>query len=147
MKTYSGEAPKPPKLSVVFPVVDTLPDPLEVGETVYKNDPMFPGLYIYLGDKRWVTIMSPKNNIIEEHIANPDQKMFTLSTAYPTDGHSLNVYVNGTRLAKNQYAELSETLVCLKEDGMLNGGERIEFQIFNKFEERIHHTRGHNYKD
>lgn len=146
MKSYSGEAPKPKRNTVVFPVVDQLPDPLEVGETVYKNDPMFPGLYIYLGDKRWVTIMSPKNNIFEEHTASPNQKVFTLSTAYPTDGMSLNVYVDGVRLPKNQYAELGETTVCIKEDGFLTGGEKIEFQIFNKYEERIHHMREHNHK-
>lgn len=146
MKTYSESAPQPKRNAVVFPVVSELPDPLEIGETVYKNDPMFPGLYIYLGDKRWVTIMNSKNNIIEEHTATPDQKIFTLSTAYPTDGMSLNVYVNGTRLSKTQFAELDVNMVCLKEDGMLAGGEKVEFQIFNKYEERSHFIRTNNYK-
>ena len=145
MKSYA-EPIKQKRHAVVFPVVNDLPDPLEVGETVYKNDPMFPGLYIYLGDKRWVTIMTPTNNIIEEHIAAPDQKMFTLSVAYPTDGSSINVYVNGTRLAKNQYAEVSDTMVCIKEDGFLQGGEKVEFQIFNKYIERTHYMRPNNHK-
>lgn len=145
MKSYAEQI-KPKRHSVVFPVVNELPDPLEIGETVYKNDPMFPGLYIYLGDKRWVTIMSPTNNIIEEHIAAPEQKMFTLSTPYQTDGSSLNVYVNGIRLAKNQYAEISETLVCIKEDGFLKGGEKVEFQLFNKYIERTHNMRVNNHK-
>lgn len=145
MKSYAEPIIKRPN-TVVFPVVTELPDPLEVGETVYRNDPMFPGLYIYLGDKRWVTIMSPKNNIIEEHIATPNQKIFNLSTSYPTDGYSLNVYVSGVRLAKDKYAELSETMVCIKDDGFLLGGEKVEFQIFNKYEERIHHMRINNYK-
>lgn len=146
MKTYSESAPQPKRNAVVFPVVSELPDPLEIGETVYKNDPMFPGLYIYLGDKRWVTIMNSKNNIIEEHTATLNQKIFTLSTAYPTDGMSLNVYVNGIRLSKVQFAELDVNVVCLKDDGMLTGGEKVEFQIFNKYEERSHFIRTNNYK-
>jgi hypothetical protein len=141
MKVYSAEATKSKRPTVVFPVVNELPDPLEIGETVYKNDPMFPGLYIYLGDKRWVTIMSPKNNILEEHIATPDQKIFNLSTPYPVDGNSINVYVNGVRLGKTQFAELGETMVCLKEDGFILGGEKVEFQIFNKPAERSHYIR------
>jgi hypothetical protein len=145
MKSYAEQI-KPKRDTVVFNVVNELPDPLEIGETVYKNDPMFPGLYIYLGDKRWVTIMTPMNNIIEEHIATQDQKMFSLSTAYPTDGSSLNVYVNGVRLAKNQYAEVNDTMVCIKEDGFIKGGEKVEFQIFNKYVERTHYMRPNNHK-
>lgn len=143
MKVYSAEASKPKRNAIVFPVVDELPDPLEIGETVYKNDPMFPGLYIYLGDKRWVTIMSPRNNIIEEHTAEPQQKIFTLANAYPMDGTSINVYVNGVRLGKHEFAELAETMVCIKEDGFIQGGEKVEFQIFNKPMERSHYIRPH----
>lgn len=141
MKVYSADAPKPKRNAIVFPVVDELPDPLEIGETVYKNDQMFPGLYIYLGDKRWVTIMSPRNNIIEEHTAEPEQKVFYLTNTYPMDGTSINVYVDGKRLKKDEFAELSELMVCIKEDGFLKGGEKVEFQIFNKPMERSHYIR------
>jgi hypothetical protein len=138
MKTYSQTELLKKRNAIVFPVVTELPDPLEVGETVYKNDAMFPGLYIYLGNKRWVTIMTPKNNIFEEHIALPDQKIFNLNTAYPTDGNSINVYVDSRRLQKEEFAELGETIICIKEDGLIKGGERIEFQIFNQPTVRDH---------
>ena len=136
MKEYSQQNHIKTRKAIVFPVVSQLPDPLEIGETVYKQDAMFPGLYIYLGEKRWVTIMTPKNNIFEEHTAIRHQKLFTLATTYPMDGNSLLVYVNGVRLRREEIAEISPTQVIIKEDEFLQEGDRIEFQIFNKYEEK-----------
>jgi hypothetical protein len=141
MKEYSQQQYVKTRKAVVFPVVSELPDPLEIGETVYRNDPMFPGLYIYLGEMKWVMIMTPKNNVIEEHVATSGQKIFELANSYPTDGQSINVFINGTRINKDEFAELDTNIICIKEDGRVSEGDRIEFQIFNKYEERHHYTR------
>jgi hypothetical protein len=136
MKEYSTHHIVKNRKAIVIPVFSTLPDPLEIGEMVYKQDVQFPGLYIYTGDKKWVCIMTPKNNIIEEHIATHHQKLFTLTNSYPTDGISINVYVNGKRLQKNEIAEIGTNQVIIKEDEFLQEGDRVEFQIFNVYEER-----------
>lgn len=139
MRDYSKlQEEKQTRLTV--PIVDDLPDPLNIGEIVYKNDPHAPGLYIYKGNKRWVLIFAQTNNLFEQHIAEPDQKIFNLANSYPTNGYSLNVYVDRKRLDKSQFAELSKNIVAIKEDGLLKGGELVEFQLFNVNTEIIHDT-------
>lgn len=147
MKEYSTHHIVKNRKAIVIPVVASLPDPLEIGEVVYKQDALFPGLYIFLGEKRWVAIMTPKNNIFEEHIATHNQKIFKLTTSYPTDGTSITVYVNGVRLRKNDIAEIGTDQVIIKKESddesgiFIKEGDVVEFQIFNKFEERSILTR------
>ena len=140
MKSYSGPIKQEQTIPLSIPVVQTLPDPLVSGQLVYKEDDLYPGLYIFKGNKRWVMIGSPVNNVFERHTATVDQKIFTLANSYPTDGRSLNVYVDGKRLRPDQIAEIGNTTVCIKEDGLILGGELVEFQIFNKFTEFTHDT-------
>ena len=128
MKNYS---PKHESDRVVIPVVSKLPEAIEIGELVYLMTTEFPGLYVYIGAKRWVSVHNSRNNVFETHVAVKGQQHFELENYYPTDGNSINVYVDGRRLAKSEYAEVGNKIITIKDNELLLGGEIVEFQMFN----------------
>ncbi len=130
MKDFSKPAVVvPPR--VIIPVVSELKGAIAIGELVYFMSPEFPGLYVYLGNRRWEGIFNSKNNIIETHEATANQQIFKLQNPYQTNGHSINVYVEGRRLAKCEYAEVDSKVITIKDRELLKGGEVIDFQLFN----------------
>jgi hypothetical protein len=128
MKNYS---PKHESSRVVIPVVSKLPEAIEIGELVYLMATEFPGFYVYIGGRRWESVSNTRNNVFETHEAVKGQQIFELSNYYPTDGNSINVYVQGRRLAKSEYAEVGNKTITIKDNELLQGGEIVEFQMFN----------------
>lgn len=128
MKNYS---PKHETSRVVIPVVSKLPDAIEIGELVYLMTSEFPGLYVYIGGRRWTSVVNSRSNIFETHEASRFQQIFELKNYFPTNGHSVNVYIDGRRLAKSEFAEVNNKTITLKEFEFLQGGELVEFQLFN----------------
>lgn len=135
MRVLSDAAVHPSR--IVLPVVTDFPDSPIQGELIFFNRIPHNAMMIYTGEG-WVPLYTTRNNIWEEHIAEPEQKVFELNTLYDTDGNSLVVYKDGIRLERNQYAEIGRNLVVYKgvdeesgEDIDIEGGEVFSFQIFN----------------
>lgn len=117
---------------VVFPVISEFPATPIIGEIVYFNREPREGLYLYNGTG-WIGLFSYENNIWEEQEAIEDeQSIFTLQNSYNTDGKSITVYWNGRRLRRNEYAEVSNNEVFIKDNEEIKAGDLLEFQIFNR---------------
>ena len=129
MKNYSTDASIPNRLCL--PILDQFPDVPIMGEVVFFNQYPREGIYIFVGDG-WKPLFSTENNIwASPIIAEPEQVIFELDVEYNTDGKSINVYKDGIRLDKTEYAEVANNMIAWKGDE-LPGGEKFEFQIFNK---------------
>lgn len=121
---------------VIFPVVEKIPNNPLIGEVVYLNVEPYQCLMLYTGND-WVELYSTDNNLWEEQIAEQEQTVFELETAYPTNGTSIIVYKDGRRLPPECVIEISPHHVGYREfddEGesiILDGGEKFEFQIFN----------------
>ncbi|MEM2159424.1 MAG: hypothetical protein QXN55_00530 [Candidatus Nitrosotenuis sp.] len=133
MKVYADPTPED---RLVLPVKDFFPSYPKVGEVIFFNQYPRQGIYVYTSDG-WFPLYATENNIWENHVAQQEQRTFFLRHSYNTDGKSLNVYVDGVRLRKDQFAEVAANIVTIKlldeygEDIFLQYGQIVEFQIFN----------------
>lgn len=134
MRVLSDAAVHPAR--IVLPVLDRFPDTPILGEMIFFNQLPHQAVMIYT-PQGWIPLYATENNIWEEHIAEPKQKVFELAQEYNTDGKSINVYMDGIQLQKNEFAEIGRNLIAFKklnedgEDFELQGGEIFQFQIFN----------------
>lgn len=134
MKIYADieQAVQQSNPRVVYPIVSQFPATPVIGEVVYFNKKPREGLYLYDGTG-WIGLFSYENNIWEEQIAiENEQSIFTFQNSYSTDGKSIVVYLNGHRLKRNEYAEVSNNEIFIKDAENIKEGDSIEIQIFNK---------------
>jgi hypothetical protein len=137
MRMMSDNIARPDR--VIVPVLEEFPANPIIGEIVYFNQEPHQGLMLFTG-QGWVELFATDNNVWETIIAEPKQLIFELQRDYPSNGKSINVFVDGRRLSHHDFVEISPEMIAyqeMDEDGedgdivKLKGGEVFEFQLFN----------------
>ena len=130
MRIYADEpTSKIAKLEV--PVVDEVPEygMFEEGELLFCRGK---GLHVFdQGFWMLITTQAPvRNNLTEEfEIREGGIQKFTLRHKYKMNCDSINVYIDGRKLQRQAYVEISENEVILKDPAPKES--IVEFQIFN----------------
>jgi len=118
---------------VKIPVYDEVPEYgiFEEGQIIYCKDPVKKGLYIQangIWNKALGDLPAWKMICQEFYIDVKDKQMFTLDVPYVMHTDSVLVFVNGRKLPRQAYVEITETQIMLKEPPEIES--YVEFQYF-----------------
>lgn len=131
MRIYA-DAPKKVPTKFKVPVVEKVPEYgiFEEGELLFcKGEEQ--GLYVQV-DGFWTKVLGepPVWKMIcqEFFVQEQDKQIFDLDKPYKMHADVLNVFVNGKKLSRQSFVEITETQVILKEPVDIDS--QVEFQYF-----------------